>query len=128
VEVIEKEIELLCISRLRSIVSLWPKKEVRLASPSHALKDLLASDFDAIDLATTISGVAEISDVQIDTGSATIEFLDFDDTPHRAMFKQTQSGEWKLKALKFQCPVCFGTGINDGEKCVGCSGVGWGAA
>lgn len=123
----EDEIMQACILRLRNIVSLWPKTEIRLTSPSSALKDLVTSDFDVLDLASTISGVAQISEVEVAADSTTIDFLDFDDTPYRAIFK-SQSGDWKLKALKFQCPVCFGTGINEGETCIGCSGIGWGAA
>jgi hypothetical protein len=116
-----------CLSLLRRIVSLWPKTEIRLAGPSAAMSTLLTNDFDPIDLTSTVSTVAEILDVQTRPGSVIVDFLDVDDTPHRAVFKQVVSN-WKLQSLKFQCPVCFGTGTNDAKACIVCGGSGWGAS
>jgi hypothetical protein len=30
--------------------------------------------------------------------------------------------------LNFQCPVCFGTGVNTGQRCQMCGGAGWGVS
>jgi hypothetical protein len=35
-------------------------------------------------------------------------------------------GGWSLVAFDAECPVCFGTGINNGCICDLCFGIGWG--
>jgi hypothetical protein len=88
---------------------------------------MLTDDFDSMDLANRVAAVAELSRVEVNDDQAIVEFWDLDGIHQRAKFRRVE-GEWKLQSLSFQCPVCFGTGINDDVTCIGCDGLGWGAA
>jgi hypothetical protein len=114
---------------LQDIVERWPKTgKEDLAEIRKALQRDLADDFDAVDLLNRIESVAEIENVELIDGGAAVYFYDVDGCLQRALFDLPQSDRWKLKSLKFQCPVCFGSGVNDDKECSICGGSGWGAS
>jgi len=122
----DAKLEEAILSRVRRIVALWPAHAVVLPDQ---LQDFVTHDFESVDLANRVSAVAELSRIEVTDEDAAVEFWDVDGTLQRAVLRRDmREGEWKLQSLKFQCPVCFGTGLNDDTKCVGCGGIGWGGA
>jgi hypothetical protein len=114
---------------LKSIIERWPKTGAEsLQDVQNALRENLAAGFDPLDLHNRVTAVAELEEVdtRIDD-RAMVDFYDVDRWPQRAIFELSTSGAWKLKSLKFQCPVCFGSGENDGATCSICGGSGWGS-
>ena len=114
------------VARLQHIVGVWPPRGSR-AGGGTVLADELAPDFDTADLENEVPGVKEIEGIDRRDDSVAIRFWDGGGTLQRAVFRRMGTDEWKLEALKFQCPICFGEGTNDGEQCLGCLGEGWGA-
>ena len=114
---------------LKNIVMRWPKTAgADLDAIRSGLGSDLADGFDAVDLLNTVDSVVNVEAIEATDRRATIWFSDTDRALQRAVFELSPSGKWQLESLKFQCPVCFGTGINDGEKCGMCGGSGWGAS
>jgi len=121
-----ESIDSVILAQLREIVALWPAHETILPKQMH---DLVAKDFELVDLTNRVSAVVAPSRIESIGELASVEFRDADGTLQRAVFRQsTEDGKWRMRSLKFQCPVCFGTGSNDGDICIGCDGSGWGAA
>lgn len=119
-----------CLELLVSrVLPIWPKPGDREA-PEHAesLAPLLADDFDPVDLANRISDVAEVTQISLDADCVEIQFHDLDGCPQQAVFTRRGSDAWALRSLKFQCPACFGSGVNNGAGCEMCGGAGWGVA
>jgi hypothetical protein len=115
------------IVQLKSVVKLWPTERAQLSSLSSALEGLLAPEFDRMDLLNGVSKVAKVRKVDITAEAGTVEFLDSEGCPQRAIFEKDARGEWRLHSLKFECPACFGAGVNNGATCTLCGGAGWGA-
>ena len=111
------------LNLLDKIVRLWPKKGEEV---SPALQKLIAHDFDKQDFLSEVRGIRIILQVdEPDTGGVNVDFQDETGYEHRAHFTAGETGS--LQWLKFQCPGCFGTGINNEEVCTLCDGLGWGA-
>jgi hypothetical protein len=118
-----------CVALLRRVVSLWPKPEPEGPSAeSLELSALLASDFDRSDLSNRVEGVSSIESVVVEPGTACVIFEDDAGYPHRAKMTLSQESKWLLLELKFQCPACFGDGVNNGQRCTICGGEGWGTS
>lgn len=113
-----------CLLLLEKIVSLWPKKD---EEPDESLRALLTDDFDEIDFLDEVEEVLRILKVEEpEDGVVDIDFQDKIGDPHRAHFLGGQTSPL-LQWLKFECPGCFGTGVNNNETCILCDGLGWGA-
>jgi len=124
-----------CKEALNQIVDLWPKSRngaVIVGSPpivSEQLRPLLANEFNPGELAIAFPGPALILAVNHAGAETVIDVHDATNYPWRARFvnvHENASG-WRLASLAPLCPVCFGTGTNEGETCVICYGKGWGA-
>jgi hypothetical protein len=114
---------------LKDIVSQWPKERARDQEATlTTLRRYLADDFDPLDLLNYVQAVASVEEIQRSGDIARILFYDSDGTLQRAIFDVSDTEGLKLKSLAFQCPACFGTGINNGATCTLCDGSGWGAA
>ena len=113
---------------LKSIVERWPKTGAEdLQHIQRTLSKNLAAGFNQLDLQNRVSAVAGVREVNTTIDSvAVVDFYDVDGCLQRAIFELSAPAEWKLKSLRFQCPVCFGSGENDGAACSMCDGSGWG--
>lgn len=117
------------VALLKGIINRWPKTpDVDIAAARHSLGDDLADDFDPIDLLNPVRSIAGVEAIETTGRRITIRFRDSDWELQQAIFESSPVGKWQLKSLKFQCPVCFGTGVNDGEACTMCGSCGWGAS
>ncbi len=119
------------IPLLNSIVKRWPKPKPGvndIAAAHRLLQADLADGFDQLDFYNPVASVAEVESVEIAPGRATVFFHDENETLQRAVFGSYESEKWKLESLKFQCPVCFGSGVNDDSTCTICGGSGWGVS
>jgi hypothetical protein len=106
---------------------MWPKAGIKNADAALSqLREHLAASFDNIDFENRVEAVSTVEEIETGSHGAVLYFYDADRTIHRAVFVRSVRAGWKLESLKFQCPVCFGTGENDGAKCTICGG-GWGA-
>jgi hypothetical protein len=116
------------IEVLRSAVSLWPKLVAKESPRVDAkLSALLTSNFDKEDFQNSITRLSRIVKVDENLGSRNIVFEDVDGSLYRASLVKDSNSEWRVDSLKFECPICFGEGLNDGATCLMCGGVGWGA-
>jgi hypothetical protein len=113
---------------VQMVVANWP-------SSSHAVDGALLSNinahlaagFDPLDLNIHLNGFSNVVSVKKMQDKIYVIFNDYDGYPHRASLVYKNSSVLKLKALKFQCPACFGNGVNMGQICTLCGGSGWGA-
>lgn len=124
----DSEIEKIFLPLLKRIVALWLEQDFLPGESSHPLRDFLAEEFDRMDFLNRVRGISEITTFGIHVNNVAIEFIDVDGGLQRAIFKCVGEREWRLQSLKFQCPICFGVGENDGAVCSGCDGVGWAPA
>lgn len=117
-----------CLALLHEILQLWPAP-AGTEPPDYRcrLRPMLANGFSEVDLLQRLLGPGEISATRESPGRVEIEFYDSERWLQKAVFVDVGNSAFKLLSLTFQCPVCFGTGENDGEVCGGCSGSGWGA-
>lgn len=112
---------------MNQIVAIWPKPGTEDVEATFSLlRRYLAESFAAIDLQNRVHSVAAMKEVEARSQRAVLYFNDVDEISQRAVFVRSETHDWKLESLKFQCPVCFGTGENDSAKCTICGGVGWG--
>jgi hypothetical protein len=117
------------VAVLKSIVELWPKHASDdITSARSRLQAYLADGFDPMDLLNRVTSVARVRRIVPSSTNAVIYFYDVDEILQRAVFELAKPSKWRLASLKFQCPVCFGGGMNDDEKCIMCGGSGWGAS
>jgi hypothetical protein len=117
------------IAILRQIVAIWPKPDgTEPVNYREELAPVLTSDFDQVDFVNKIQEVAEIARVSERPNNVEVQFYDVDGYLHKAVFVLEHGIAWRLQSLRFQCPVCFGSGVNDGERCEICRGTGWGAS
>jgi hypothetical protein len=116
------------LQRLQEVVAYWPKPGTASSqTPPPALQRLLAPGFESVDLLNQIAGIEEVVGVSEDAEGVSLQFRDTEDCTQQATFILDKSRDWKLRSLKFQCPICFGSGLNDKKKCPMCGGTGWGA-
>jgi hypothetical protein len=117
------------LATLRRALSFWPKSETEKDLRSNAdLAALVTPDFNVVDFQNPLSAVRSVVRVEDAQGGKHVEFEGNDGYPYRAMLVRSPNSEWRLRALKFQCPACFGTGENLGTTCTLCDGEGWGAS
>lgn len=118
-----------CLSLLHEILQLWPAPAgTEPLDYKSRLQPMLADSFCELDLLHRLLGPCEISTTRESPGRVEIEFYDSERWLQKAVFVGERDSTFKLFSLKAQCPVCFGSGENDGEMCGGCSGSGWGAS
>jgi hypothetical protein len=114
-----------CVELLREIARLWPRNEAGVEIAS--VKTRLTDDFDRIQFLNPVRGdIKIIQAIECNGEAVGIHFLDRKGCLNRAVFRRV-GASWLLGKLEFQCPVCFGTGINDDIECFICGGSGWGA-
>jgi hypothetical protein len=89
---------------------------------------LVNAEFKVEDLANRVSKIESIEDVQVGPDAVYVQFQDADGYTYRASMVLAASSDWRLTAMEFQCPICFGDGVNDGETCTMCGGKGWGVS
>jgi hypothetical protein len=50
--------------------------------------------------------------------------------PYLAVLHRREDESWRLQSFEYQCPICFGTGVQghhlNWEVCPPCGGTGWG--
>ena len=114
------------VDALRLILERWPGRDCVRSGLPPDVQRLLDDVVDEADFLSPRSSGVDVKRVAIAAGVATIEFLDSEGYPHRAELRADDSHGWKVLSCKFQCPVCFGSGTNDGERCETCCGNGWG--
>ena len=68
----------------------------------------------------------EVANLKVQGKIVTIYFYDDNQHLHRAKFR-SNNHSYLLLSLTFECPICFGEGINCDEDCIICGGIGWGA-
>jgi hypothetical protein len=113
---------------LRQLVAMWPKAGTKNVDAAFSqLREHLAVGFDDIDFENRVESVSAVKKIETSSQGAVLYFCDADKSLQRAIFVRSGPEGWELESLKFQCPVCFGTGGNDGAKCTMCGGGGWGA-
>ena len=118
----------LCYSLLKKVISISQTNESSATvDRSTQIAPHISLDFDKVDFCNKIDGVTDIESIVETYDRIQFVFHDGDAYPHRAVFQKDCEGNWKLHSLKFQCPVCFGTGVNDANECSICNGKGWGA-
>jgi DnaJ-class molecular chaperone len=118
-----------CVRLLRQIVAIWPHgNDEQVQGCQAKLGAYLDEDFDPVDLQNRIDSIASIERVERTSSGAEIQFHDADGCLQRGSFVLYQGTTWHLRSMKFQCPVCFGDGVNDDRTCSMCGGTGWGAS
>ncbi len=118
-----------CVVFLKEIIDRWPKaNDDEIENHREVLCSYLADGFEDGDLHNKIEKVAKIAAIEKTTQGVRIDFCDLDGYPQRAELHVLPGNELRLRSLKFQCPVCFGEGVNDGDHCGMCGGTGWGAS
>ena len=118
-----------CVDLLYHVIQLWPNPGApQDLDCSKQLEDFLSPRFKRLDLLTQIDSIQEILSVNKEGDNTSITFNDSEGCLHRAVFHKMVDRCWLLKSLEFQCPGCFGEGINNGELCTLCGGKGWGVS
>jgi hypothetical protein len=109
---------------LNAIVRLWPKTGETV---DERLRIVLDERFDELDFLNQVNGVKRILRVR-DAGveSVDVDFEDEEGFIHRARLV-VKGDTIGLHWLKFECPACFGAGVNNDGICTLCDGAGWGA-
>lgn len=115
-----------CVEQLRDILSLWPAKSIPGDPIPPSLAHSLTVDFDPADLLNVVTGIDKVRRADVGSDVAVIDFIDAEQCEQRATLRNVDG--WKLQALSFQCPSCFGTGQVRGIQCKLCDGAGWGSA
>jgi hypothetical protein len=122
------------LERMQAILLEWRNRlprapeitSVQSLQVPEFIRDLVTEEFDPADLLCRASGVRRIVKVSTEAADFVVEFEDSSGEPYRAILRQADLGRWSIRALKFQCSLCFGTGQNDGSECLLCQGTGWG--
>ena len=120
-----------CKVILQELVAAWPKpNENESADFRSRMRHRLSKEFNEVDFLNRIEGIRTWGEAKLASASdeVSIQFADLDGSLQKAIFVREHGHDWLLKSLKFQCPVCFGTGKNDGQICSMCGGLGWGVS
>lgn len=122
------EDETTCLTLLRSVIAKLKPFARSLADSKYiVISSYVTDQFDPLDLVVDVGEIKVIEQVESEKEVISIDFIDVGDCRQRAKFaKRITDGSWGMESLKFECPVCFGEGVNDGEACPVCHGEGWG--
>ena len=117
-----------CVTFVKSLLLSWPKKNnANIECVMKSMSNSLSQNFDESDLLIGISGIGEVvNTILLSESMVIVEFNDTEGYLYRAKVIKDSSNKMLLEYVKFQCPSCFGSGINDGDECYICGGVGWG--
>lgn len=116
------------IAQLERVICNWPdfSDMSHFKSAMNRLRPYLSNEYEESGLHNLPGALSKVLKVQITRDQAAIEFENSDHEPFKATFKFESDHQWKLVALLPQCPMCFGAGTNDNERCELCGGQGWG--
>lgn len=100
-----------------------------VAEVKARLRGLITSDFEDADLLNVPKrSFLRMSRPLVRGNEAKVLVYDSaDPTPYLATLVR-DGDQWCLRSFKFQCHICFGTGIERQELCVSCGATGWGLA
>lgn len=123
-----------CKALLRDVLKLWPKPNEdpeRVRDFLVQIKPYITSDFDGSHLLNRLSRIMDFGDAYVVGPSVFIEFRVPEDQGYRqrAEFVEQPDGQWLVRTIRFECPICFREGkIYNGTICELCGGQGWGVA
>ena len=118
----------LCLENLKQVLEIWPKTNLTLDEVKlnhRKMERFLTTEFDYKEMLSPIVGYSEVDSTKIKNEFVTIDFYDCSNDLHRAKFK-IMGSQCFLVSLTFECPICFGQGVNDDNECTMCGGLGWG--
>ncbi len=119
-----------CLDFLHLVIGKLLSCKMSSLEPRYeTVKSYVTEDFDKTDLAAPVGNIKNIERiVSSEDNAILIDFIDSEGDRYRAKFVvQASSSGWRIESLKFECPGCFGVGINNDETCILCGGKGWGA-
>lgn len=121
--------EVTCLALLgAAIARLQSCEHLSTDARYAAIRPYVTDRFDPLDVCILVPAIKAIEQITVQKDTLLIDFVDAQGDCQRAQFsKQSPQGCWGMESLKFECPICFGDGMNDGKTCLGCSGNGWGA-
>jgi hypothetical protein len=114
---------------IKQLITIWPKT---LNEPEESIRSRLqgkiANTLALPSLRTVPAGSWRIAcPPLVSSGIAKCLLVDTSYPETRVLAQlSAQSDGWLLTAFDAECPVCFGTGINNDCICDLCFGVGWG--
>jgi len=117
------------IGVLKAAVKNWPLTESEKRYPQDsAIAEFISPDFDPIEFASDVDDVSSILSIDGSDEHKVVVFDDVNGFRYRAIVDYNLKSGWRLRSVKFQCPVCFGDGVNEGGACTMCGGSGWGVS
>lgn len=111
------------------LILSWPKNnDEPEAAIRSRLRGRIADSLPRSSIRTVAAGAWRVACPPLTySGKARCLLVDANYPKTRALIElYAQSDDWLLTALDAECPVCFGTGINNNCICDLCFGVGWG--
>jgi hypothetical protein len=114
---------------LLRILEKWASVGEDAAVAADRLQGYLSEDFDTADLANRPNQRFDLVSRALlteDTARIVVRESTAPETPNLATMICEHDGTWRLKAFKFQCATCFGTGVDGTEPCNVCGATGWG--
>ena len=112
-----------CITALKSFAEIISKQDQETFT-RDSVEHIVSENFLNIDIqgfSGNFKSIKSIVDFKQKDKLLEISFKEENDHLHKAIFSE----KGKILAIKFECPVCFGTGFNNDEICDFCS-HGWG--
>ena len=88
---------------------------------------LFTPDFPAESLWNALGNLQMIGSIISFEGGAEASYLIFTDQDgyrYRVLFNSSSGFGYRIEDLHSECPICFGTGFNDGSNCEMCTS-GW---
>lgn len=118
-----------CITLLEKAIHNWPRMSIELEEAKafkNQISNYLTDSFSEHDLLCPIQPYSKVLKSYSVDALLILEFIDVDAERYKATFEKIEN-KWGISNITFECPVCFGEGINNGESCPVCEGIGWGA-
>lgn len=118
------------IAEIEHVLSLWPSDR---KEPEEHIRTRLKSKIDDELPLPSLRTVADgkwrrACQPRVYSGIAKCLLIDTKSRSERVMMElRLRSGKWVVTYFESECPVCFGSGINESQICSLCFGIGWGA-
>ena len=113
---------------LRKLLEIYSKVHVRFGvdtEHSYTTLGFTTNDFSALG---QYSPQAEVLDVIVHDDEARMLITEYPNAPALATLLRESDGTWKVDSFSFECPVCFGRGLEEDDRlCRSCGATGWGA-